>query len=108
MEKFLFLCKFFKESSSNIAKRQFITIISISIVTTLLFSVQPVIMSHLVNTVETKEFGLSLAVIMLAISYIALMSMRKLSAALNFILITSLRNKIIISITDSYFKSLFN
>lgn len=45
---------------------------------------------------------------MLAISYIALMSMRKLSAALNFILITSLRNKIIINITDSYFKSLFN
>ncbi|MEX0632699.1 hypothetical protein M8494_13925 [Serratia ureilytica] len=77
-------------------------------IATFLFSVQPVIMAYLINAIEEKEFSLSLSIITLAISYIAIMSMRKLSSALNFILITSLRNNIVINMTDNYFKSLFN
>ncbi|HGE8443340.1 MULTISPECIES: ATP-binding cassette domain-containing protein [Serratia] len=108
MEKILFLLKYFNKSSSYTVKRQFYTLILISVIATFLFSVQPVIMAYLINAIEEKEFSLSLSIITLAISYIAIMSMRKLSSALNFILITSLRNNIVINMTDNYFKSLFN
>ncbi|CAI0932324.1 ATP-binding cassette domain-containing protein [Serratia grimesii] len=107
MEKLLFLFQYFRASSNKTVKRQFVYVVLISVITTLLFSVQPVIMSYLVNAIEIKEYNLSVAVIGLAISYIALMSIKKLSSAVSFILITSLRNNVVISLTDSYFKSLF-
>ncbi|WP_415423739.1 ATP-binding cassette domain-containing protein [Serratia marcescens] len=107
MEKLLFLFRYFKASSSQTVKWQFVYVVLISVITTLMFSVQPVIMSYLVNAIEVKAYSLSVAVIGLAISYIALMSIKKLSSAVNFILITSLRNNVVISLTDSYFKSLF-
>ena len=82
MEKILFLLKYFNKSSSYTVKRQFYTLILISVIATFLFSVQPVIMAYLINAIEEKEFSLSLSIITLAISYIAIMSMRKLSSAL--------------------------
>ncbi|MNI18565.1 hypothetical protein D3C73_719790 [compost metagenome] len=64
-------------------------------------------MARMVGVIEAKLTDFQAVVYLLAVSYIVIMSLRKLSSALNFILVTSLRNNLVISMTNHYFKSLF-
>ncbi|MGJ3434843.1 hypothetical protein [Serratia sp. Je.1.23.a] len=107
MNKFLFIIRRFKGTSNLSAKGNFFVIITISLLSTVLISVQPVIMAKLISGIESESVDFKFIIYALALSYIVVMSLRKLASALNFILITSLRSNLVISMTNDYFKSLF-
>ncbi|AGQ31130.1 ATP-binding cassette domain-containing protein [Serratia liquefaciens] len=107
MNKFLFIIRYFKGTSNLSAKGNFFVIITISLLSTVLISVQPVIMAKLISGIESESVDFKFIIYALALSYIVVMSLRKLASALNFILITSLRSNLVISMTNDYFKSLF-
>ncbi|MFS7160763.1 ATP-binding cassette domain-containing protein [Serratia proteamaculans] len=107
MNNFLFILRYFNGTSSSSAKAKFFAIITISFLSTVLISLQPVIMARLIGVIDTKLTDFQIVIYLLALSYILIMSLRKVASALNFILITSLRNNLVISMTNHYFKSLF-
>lgn len=107
MNKFWFILRYFKQTSELPVKIKFFVIIAISFFSTILISMQPVIMARLVGVIDSKQLDFSVIIYFLALSYIVVMSLRKLSSALNFILLTSLKNNLVISMTNDYFKSLF-
>ncbi|SMB35515.1 ABC transporter-related protein [Serratia proteamaculans] len=107
MNNFLFILRYFNSTSSSSAKAKFFVIITISFLSTVLISLQPVIMARLIGVIDTKLTDFQIVIYLLALSYILIMSLRKIASALNFILITSLRNNLVISMTNHYFKSLF-
>lgn len=107
MNKFWLILRYFKNTSGMSAKTKFFVIIVISFLSTILISIQPVIMARLIGVIDTRLTNFQAVVYLLAFSYIVIMSLRKLASALNFILITSLRNNLVISMTNHYFKSLF-
>ncbi|CAI2046231.1 ATP-binding cassette domain-containing protein [Serratia quinivorans] len=104
---FWLVLRYFKNTSGSSAKTRFFVIIIISFLSTVLISLQPVIMARMIGVIDAKLTDFQTVVYLLAISYIVIMSLRKLSSALNFILITSLRNNLVINMTNHYFKSLF-
>lgn len=107
MNKFWFILRYFKQTSELPVKIKFFVIIAISFFSTILISMQPVIMARLVGVIDSKQLDFPVVIYLLALSYIVVMSLRKLSSALNFILLTSLKNNLVISMTNDYFKSLF-
>lgn len=107
MNKFWFILRYFKHTSDLPVKIKFFVIIAISFFSTILISIQPVIMARLVGVIDSKQLDFPVVIYLLALSYIVVMSLRKLSSALNFILLTSLKNNLVISMTNNYFKNLF-
>ncbi|CAI2432568.1 ATP-binding cassette domain-containing protein [Serratia plymuthica] len=107
MNKFWFILRYFKQTSDLPVKIKFFVIIAISFFSTILISMQPVIMAKLVGVIDSKQLDFPVVIYLLALSYIVVMSLRKLSSALNFILLTSLKNNLVISMTNDYFKNLF-
>ncbi|MFJ5484201.1 ABC transporter ATP-binding protein [Pectobacterium actinidiae] len=108
MKKFAFIVSYFGGIASQSIKRQFVFIALTSFLSTIIISFQPVIMAKLVSVIEQPDSDLSVALSALALSYIVLMCLRKLSSAIIIIMMISLRNKLVIMLSDHYLKNIFH
>ncbi|MEH2922268.1 ATP-binding cassette domain-containing protein [Samsonia erythrinae] len=108
MKKIAFIISYFGGIASQSIKRQFFFIALTSFLSTIIISFQPVIMAKLVSVIEQPDSDLSVALSVLALSYIVLMCLRKLSSAVIIIMMISLRNKLVIMLSDHYLKNIFH
>lgn len=109
MKKLFFIYKFFSdEDNHRRVTFNFWLMVLLSLVSIIIISVQPIILGKVISSVENKSELSKYLIFLLAGAYILIISIRRITIALNFMMLIGVRNAVITILSRRYFNVIYN